>query len=250
MTRLVFLCLLAVFLGANCGGSGAKPQADLAPDDSEGEAAREEMWLPESQPYRITLGDALSIKFFYYPHYDFAALVRPDGMVSVPLLGEVRAAGMRPSELEQLIRTHYAQVVAEPEVAVMVTEFGNQRVFVFGEVRQPGAYSLMGEMTVVDAVVVAGGVQPGANRSSVVVMRKSTDGRYVARKVDLEARLKGRETEIVYLAPADIVYVPLSAIGKLDVFVDQFFTKLTPAWRFYILGRNVVDPGGQAIISE
>ncbi len=250
MTRLVFLCLLAVFLGANCGGSGVKPQADLAPGDSEGEVVQEEIWLPESQPYRITVGDALNIDFFYYPQYNVLALVRPDGMVTIPLLGEVKAAGRRPAELEQMIRARYAEVVAEPEVAVMVSEFGNQRVFVFGEVHEPGAYALTGEMTVVDAVVLAGSVKPDADRSSVVLMRKSPDGHYVARKVDLEARVRGRETEIVYLAPADIVYVPMSAIGKVDQFVDLFFAKLSPAWRFYILGRDIIDPEGQTIISQ
>jgi polysaccharide export outer membrane protein len=248
--RLVFLCLLAVFLGANCGGSGAKPQADLNAGGGGGEVTEDELWLPESQPYKMGVGDALTVRFFYYPLYDFTALVRPDGMVTVPLLGEVKAAGIRPSELEQMIRSHFADVVAEPEVSVMVTAFGNQRVFVFGEVAEPGAYALMGDMTVVDAVVVAGGVRPAAGRNSVVLMRKSPEGHYVARKVDLDARLRGRETEIIYLAPADIVYVPVSAIGKVDRFVDQFFAKLTPAWRFYILGRDVIDPDGQTIISQ
>jgi len=250
VTRLVFLCLLAVFLGANCGGSGAKPQADLAPGGSEGEVAQEEIWLPESQPYRITLGDALSIQFFYYAHYNFIAVVRPDGMVTIPLMGEVKAVGMRPVELEQLIRAHYTEVVAEPEVAVLVTEFANQRVFVFGEVGQPGGYPLMGEMTVLDAVAVAGGIQKGGGGNSVILMRKSPNGRYAARKIDLDAKIRGRDSEIVYLAPADIVYVPLSAIGKVDKFVDQFFLKLSPAWRFYILGRNVIDSEGQTLISE
>jgi polysaccharide export outer membrane protein len=250
VTRPVFLCLLVVLLGAGCGGSGAKPETELAPGGAEGETAIEEVWLPESQPYRMTVGDALSINFFYYPLYNLAAVVRPDGMVTIPLMGDVKAAGMKPVELEQMIRTRYAEVLAEPEVAVMVTNFGNQRVFVFGEVAEPGAYPLMGEMTVVDAVVVAGGIRQDARRDGLILMRKSSDGHYVAKKIDLEAKIRGRESEIVYLAPADIVYVPLSAIGKVDRFVDQFFGQLTPAWRFYILGRDVIDPEGQTIISR
>jgi len=248
--RLVMLCLLTVVMAAGCGGSGAKPQTSLDPSEYEGGATQDDVWLPEAQPYRMTVGDALNVKFFYYPLYDFSTVVRPDGMVSIPLMGEVKAAGVRPSELEERIREHYTEVVAEPEVSVMVSEFGNQRVFVFGEVQVPGPYPLIGEMTVLDAVVAAGGITPAAGRNGLVLMRKSPDGRYVARSIDIEAKIQGRDTEIVYLAPSDIVYVPLSAIGKLDRFVDQFFNKLSPAWRFYIMGRDVVDPERQTIISQ
>jgi polysaccharide export outer membrane protein len=250
VTRFVLIFALAVALCTGCGGPGAKPEADLTSEGLKEDAGYSEMWLPESEPYRLTVGDALTIKFFYYPLYDFTALVRPDGMVTVPLMGDVKAAGLKPSELEQVIRAHYTEVVAEPEVAVMVTNFGNQRVFVFGEVADPGAYPLAGRMSVIDAVVVAGGIRPEADGNGVVLMRRSAEGSYVARLVDLDAKISGRDTEVVYLAPADIVYVPLSAIGKLDRFVDQFFNKLTPAWRFYILGREVVGPEGETIISQ
>jgi polysaccharide export outer membrane protein len=192
----------------------------------------------------------LRVKFFYYPQYDIIAEVRPDGMVTIPLMGEVKAAGVRPLELEQTIRTKYAEVLAEPEVSVMVSDFGNQRVFVFGEVYAPGAYPLVGDMTVIDAVAVAGGLKMDGGGKNIVLMRKAADGQYVAKKIDLEAKIYGRDSEIVFLAPADIVYVPLSAIGKVDKFVNQFFSRLSPAWRFYILGRNVIDPEGQTIIGE
>jgi protein involved in polysaccharide export with SLBB domain len=248
--RLVLICLLAVVTAAGCGGSGAKPQTGLNTADPGEEGTWEDVWLPEATPYRMTVGDALTIKFFYYPLYDFSTLVRPDGMVSIPLMGEVKAAGMKPSDLEKMIRDRYTEIVAEPEVSVLVTEFGNQRVFVFGEVQVPGPYPLVGNMTVLDALVAAGGPKDAAHNSDVVLMRKSPDGRYVARTVDIEAKIRGRDDEIVYLAPSDIVYVPLSAIGKLDRFVDQFFNKLSPAWRFYIMGRDVVDPERQTIISQ
>jgi protein involved in polysaccharide export with SLBB domain len=247
---MAFICLLAALLAANCGGSGQKPQTGFASDDGRTGADQEDIWLPEAEPYRMTVGDVLSVKFFYYPDYDVVATVRPDGMVTIPHVGELKAAGVRPVELEEEIRNRYAEVLAEPEVSVMVAEFGNQRIFVFGEVQSPGAYPLAGMMTVVDAVVVAGGTKEAAGFNNVILMRKSADGRYVARKLDLGAKLSGRDTEMVALAPADIVFVPLSGIGKLDRFVDQFFHKLTPAWRFYILGRNVADPDQETIISQ
>jgi polysaccharide export outer membrane protein len=214
------------------------------------EGLEERLVLPEPAPYRMAVGDMLAVRFFYYKTYDFGATVRPDGMITVPLIGEIRAAGMRPVELEEIIRTHYADVVAEPAVSVIVTEFANQRVFVFGAVGSPGAYPLIGSMTVLDAIAGAGDVKPSGQRDSIVLMRKSGDGQYVARLIDIEAKVSGRDTEIVYLSPTDIVYVPLSTIGKVDQFVDQFFHQLSPAWRFYMLGREAVNPEGQTIFSN
>jgi polysaccharide export outer membrane protein len=239
-----------VALLVGCGGSGPKPESDVVQGAGSGEDLSEALVFPEPEPYRMGVGDAMSVKFFYYPPYDFHALIRPDGIVKIPLVGEVKAAGMRPLELEELIRTRYSEMLAEPEVSVMITDFANQRVFVFGEVEAPGAYPLMGNMTVLDAIVGAGGFKATGLKDSVILMRKSADGRYVAKRVDIASRIAGRESDAIYLAATDVVYVPMSAIGKLDQFVDQFFNKITPTWRFYLLGREVVDPEGQTIISK
>jgi polysaccharide export outer membrane protein len=249
VTRLTLLFLLALVAAAGCGGSKPMPEADvIAP--GQGGTSEEAAVLPEPQPYTMAIGDLLNIKFFYYPEYDFTAAVRPDGMVTVPLLGEVKASGVRPKDLESLIRARYADVLAEPEVTVMVTEFASQRYFVFGEVVSPGAYALYGNATLLDAIAQAGNIRPTGRWDSVILMRKAPDGSYVARKVDVEATLSGRDTEVVYLLPADIIYVPMSAIAKVDEFVDQFFNRLTPVWRFYILGRDVVDPKAETFIGQ
>jgi polysaccharide export outer membrane protein len=171
-------------------------------------------------------------------------------MVTIPLLGEVRATGTTPAELQALVRARYAEVLAEPEVSVMVTQFASQRFFVFGEVASPGAYPLMGSVTVMDAIAQAGNVESSGRMDSIILMRKTPDGRYVGRKVDLLAKLSGRDSEIVYVAPTDVIFVPMSTIGKVDQFVDLFFTRLSPTWRFYLLGREVIDPEGQTIISK
>jgi protein involved in polysaccharide export with SLBB domain len=249
LTRALFLCLLVLALGAGCGGSKARPEADIAAVGAAG--GSEPTWeLPEPEPYRMTPGDVLNVKFFYYSPYDFSVVVRPDGMVTIPLMGDVKAAGVRPAELEALIRERYKDVLAEPEVAVMVMEFANQRFFVFGEVGDPGAYPLLGRMTVLDAIAQAGDVTPTGRRDDVILMRKTPDGRYAAQVVDVEAKIEGKDSDALYLLPADIVYVPMTTIGKVDEFVDLFFTKLTPAWRFYLTGQAVLDPTGEFLINR
>jgi polysaccharide export outer membrane protein len=196
------------------------------------------------------VGDVLSITFFYYPRYNVLVTVRPDGMVTVPLLGEVRAEGVRPAELESLIRSRYAEVVAEPEVAVIVAEFADQRVFVFGEVNKPGMYPLMGAMTLIDAIAQAGGIATTGKSGSVILMRRSETGEYAGQKVDIASVLESENSQSIRLMPIDIVYVPMKAIAKVDLFVEQFFKDLTPAMLFYMYGRDIVTKDGEVIIGR
>jgi polysaccharide export outer membrane protein len=170
--------------------------------------------------------------------------------VTVPLVGEVHAEGMRPSELEDVIRARYAEVLVEPEVSVIVTEFANQRVFVFGEVLDPGAIDLKGSSTVLDAVAEAGGITPAGRTDSIILIRQQPDGMFAGTRVNLQDLLAGRPGESLVLKPRDVVYVPMTFIAKVDVFVDQFFAKLTPAWYFFIAGREVLNPEGRYIIGR
>lgn len=206
--------------------------------------------VPERPPYRLTVGDRLAIEFFYYPAYDVNVIVRPDGMVTIPLVGEIQAEGKMPSEIEALVRTKYAEVLAEPEVSVIVTEFADQRIFVFGEVYNPGAFDFKGSSTVLDAIAGAGGITYNGRSDSVILIRQQPDGMFAGTRVNLQDVLAGRPGEGIFLNAGDVVYVPLTFIAKVDVFVDQFFANLTPAWYFFIAGREVLNPEGRFIIGR
>ena len=206
--------------------------------------------IPERDPYTMSVGDVLLIKFFYYRNYDMTLIVRPDGMVTVPPLGEVRAEGMRPSELEDLIREGYTEILAEPEVSVIVAEFGNQRVFVFGEVNDPGVFDLKGRLTVLDAVAQAGGLTYNGRSDSIILIREGPDGKFGGTRVNLQDLLAGRTSENMFLKPSDVVYVPMTFIAKVNVFVDQFFDNITPTWLFFMYGREVLNPEGRYIIGR
>jgi protein involved in polysaccharide export with SLBB domain len=166
------------------------------------------------------------------------------------LVGEVMAAGMKPTDLETVIRSRYAEVVAEPEVAVIVAEFADQTIFVFGEVQKPGAYPLAGSMTLLDALARAGGVAETGKAGSVILMRRTDTGDYSGRKVDLNAVLGTEAVESTPLMPRDVIYVPKTAIAKVDLFVSQFFRELSPAWLFYLYGHQVLTREGRVIIGQ
>ncbi len=235
--------ILAALIGLVMG-CGSKPQPSL------NFPTTNEIKLPERPSYRIAVGDLLSIKFFYYPNYNINVYVRPDGIVTIPLLGEVKAEGMKPSELEAIIRAKYSEVIAEPEVSVIVSEFAEQRVFVFGEVKSPGAVTYLGSMTIIDAIANAGGALPSGRLSSVILMRRMEDGKYVGQRINVDEILGSENPDNVYLMPRDIVYVPMTAIAKVDKFVEQFFHRITPVWLFYIYGDRAIRQSGNVIIGQ
>jgi polysaccharide export outer membrane protein len=266
LPRIAVLLPVAVtLLALACGAPRPEPEQDLtARPESEEETAQavaaqadtagaEEppvIVLPERDPYRMTVGDEISVWFFYYPAYNVGVVVRPDGYVTIPLVGEVKAEGMTPSELEAIVRDRYSRELAEPEVSVIVTEFADQRVFVFGEVYEPGAYAIRGSATVLDAVAEAGGMTYNGRTDSVILIRQQPDGTFAGTRVNLQDLLAGRPAEDTMLKPGDVVYVPMTFIAKVDVFVDQFFAKLTPTWYFFIAGREVLNPEGRYIIGR
>src|SRR5215471_2504061 len=111
----------------------------------------------EPAEYRIGFGDELEIKFFYTPELTTIAIVRPDGRINLPLIGDVVAVRRSPVELAGRIRAAYASQVQRPDVTVNVRTFVTQRVFVGGEVTHPGVQSLVGPLTVLQAIMGAEG---------------------------------------------------------------------------------------------
>jgi protein involved in polysaccharide export with SLBB domain len=231
-------CLIAL-----CGCAGPKPKPELAA------SAAPPITLPERPAYRLGVGDRLDIRFIYNPTYNVNVVVRPDGVVTVPYVGEVNVDGMTPGDLQNLIQARYAEIVAAPDVAVIVDESASRQVMVFGEVRTPGAYDLRGPMTVLDVIASAGGVTYTGKKDSIVLIRRAQDGTFGGTKLNLDDILDGRGNNVMVM-PRDVIYVPISSIGKVDIFVEQFMANITPAWFFFIEGKDVVNPKGTYIIGH
>ena len=170
-------------------------------------AAQDREAAPEAEDYVIGVGDVLKVAVWKNPELDTTALVRPDGHISLPLLGEVRAVGLRPVELQQALDQAYERYVTAPGVAVIVAEIHSRKVFVTGEVEEPGAYELQPRMRLLQALAMAGGLTPYA-KDRVVVLRQLPNG---------EQRIEVRPSRIVsgrhladnlLLRPGDTLVVP------------------------------------------
>ncbi len=158
--------------------------------------------------YRIGAEDILQISVFSNEALSRTVPVRPDGMISLPLLNDVKAAGLTPMELRDAIMKRLVEFVPSPEVAVIVTEVKSFMISVIGQVAKPGRYDLRSSATIVDALAMAGGFKEFAGRAKIMVTR--TEGGVTKRipfNYDKLHETKNPQ-ENFDLRPGDIVIVP------------------------------------------
>ena len=159
-------------------------------------------------PYRIGPGDVLEVSVWKDQNLDRTVPVRPDGMISFPLLNDVQAAGLTPMQLRDTLTEKLKQYVSMPEVAVVVREIHSFTVSVLGQVKNPGRYEFKSATTVLDALATAGGLSEFASPSDIVVLRENAKGR-IRIPFDYSGVVKrANRTEILALQPGDVVVVP------------------------------------------
>jgi len=158
--------------------------------------------------YRIGPEDTLLISVWRNEAISRSVPVRPDGMISLPLLNDVKAAGYTPAELRDVLAARLAEFMPSPEVSVIVTEVRSFKVSVLGEVAKPARYELKSATTVLDVLALAGGLTEFAARSRIVIMRPERDG--VKRILFNYNKVVGGggEQGNLQLEPGDIVLVP------------------------------------------
>jgi polysaccharide export outer membrane protein len=185
---------------------------------------------PEKE-YHLQPGDSLDVKFFYNPELNESGIiVRPDGRISLQLAPEIMAAGLTPAQLSDTLKKRYAKELANTEgITVIVRTFSSQRVYVDGEVGKPGMVDLVGQMTVLQSIAVAGGFKDSARTQEVIVIRKTPEKKPFTIVVDLDKTRYGEDrNQDIALMPYDIVYVPKSTIANVNMFVDQYIRKNIP----------------------
>jgi polysaccharide export outer membrane protein len=160
------------------------------------------------EEYRIGPEDTLLVSVWKNDAISKTVPVRPDGMVSLPLVQDVRAAGLTPLELRDMLAKKLAEYIPNPEVSVIVTEVRSFKVSVIGEVVKPARYELKSRTTVLDVLALAGGLNEFAARTRIVILR--TDGK-VMRRIPFNYNKvigAGGERDNLYLQPGDVVVVP------------------------------------------
>ncbi len=185
--------------------------------------------LYPAKEYKIQFGDQLDIKFLYNPELNETMPVRPDGRITLQLVGDLMVVDMTPTQLAEALKSRYAAEIRKPEVTVIIRQFAAQKIFVDGEVIRPGLLPIVGPMTVSQAIAQSGGFGYDARKNEVVLIRQNPAGKPLVTVLDMEKWQRGIDmTNDINLMPYDMVFVPKSPIGEVDKWVDQYIRKLLP----------------------
>jgi len=174
----------------------------------------------ESGPYLIQAGDEISIRFYLTPELDEDIRIPPDGMLSLRLIGPIKATDKTTEELSEELQNEYKRELKSPDIAVMLRKTQSNQVFVGGEVQRPQAVQYTPNMTPIEAVLNAGGFKQSAKLAHVLIIRKDENGKPVPYEVDLKRMLAG-SVESIPIQPLDIVYVPKTQIARVNQLLDK-----------------------------
>jgi polysaccharide biosynthesis/export protein len=162
-----------------------------------------------AEEYTIGSDDLLVVNVWKEPEISRNVVVRPDGKISLPLLGDLRASGRTPVQLQEEIKAQLSNYLTNPEVAVIVQEARSQKFNILGEVEHPGSYPLSRSMTVLDAIAIAGGLRDFAKGRKIYVLRVAADGSRARLQFNYKEVIKGQSlSQNVELQPRDTVVVP------------------------------------------
>jgi polysaccharide export outer membrane protein len=158
-------------------------------------------------PYTVGAGDVLNIFVWNEKDLSPVVVVRPDGVISVPLIGEVNVLGKTPVEIQLALQKRFQALVVDPRVTVTVAEIHSRVVYIIGEVARPGAYPLNSSLDVLQLIAQAGGLTPFASRKHIRVVAANGSAQIVP--FDYKKVLHGApENQRISLAPGDTVVVP------------------------------------------
>jgi polysaccharide export outer membrane protein len=164
---------------------------------------------PHDNSFIIGNDDVLAINVWKEPDISKSIPVRSDGKISLPLVGEVQAAGQTPLKLETELASRLKNYISEPEVTVMVEQINSQKFNILGRVSKPGSYVLVNSPTVLDALALAGGFRDFAKRKSIYVLRQNPDGTQSKLKFNYKEVIQGvNPSQNVKLQTRDTVVVP------------------------------------------
>ena len=204
-----------------------------ASNEAKGPAAFVMPAPPQEQgEYVLQVGDSIDVTFYYHPDNNQQnLLVRPDGKIYLPLLGEVQAAGLTAPQVAEAITKRSSTSLRDPKVAVNVRTLNPTRVFVGGEVFKPGFVTYTPGLTAVQAAMQVGGWKDTADLQEVVLLQKTSEGssEYRPSKINLGKVVELGDTKAdIVLGPSDVLVFPKTGIAKANVWMLQYVINMIP----------------------
>jgi polysaccharide export outer membrane protein len=208
LTLVLFLLGLLLVPAASFAADSQAKVKEQPAQKSAAEPSQQTSRTPGAD-YVIGTDDLLFISVWKEPDLTRTVPVRPDGKITLPLVGDITASGLTPEQLQENITKLLGNYVSSPAVTVTVQEVRSQRFNVVGEVQKPGAYSLIKPMTVLDGIALAGGLKDFANSKKIYVLRTKADGSQVRLPFNYKDVIKGKDiSQNVELEAHDTIVVP------------------------------------------
>ena len=233
----------AVAAIASCTSTSNMPLAPPVPAPTMVSAAN----LP---PYRIQVGDILDVRLMLNPELNEEVAVRPDGYISTTVVPDELAYGRTVAELTAALRHDYSKDLHNPRLTVEVKSFAPTRIYVGGEVTNPGEYINVGPtLTLSQAMARAGGHKPSGDTHAVFIIRRGPNDVPEFLSTRYNSVIGGVDAkDDVRLAPYDVVYVPKTGVAEVFTWFNQYFQQFVPvSWGFSYLVNN--NTGGTSVVS-
>ena len=193
---------------------------------------------PAPAEYRIATGDEIDIIVPLNPELNVRTFVRPDGKISLELVDEIVAEGQTTAELTEHLQNAYSTELRDPEISVNVVSMA-ARIYVDGQVERPGEYPWTRQVTAMQAVALAGGLRETATPKQLIVVRRGAGGEQQVFEIDLQQVAEGKgDSRDMFLAAYDTVYVPMSRVADVNLWVDQYIRQNIP-----ISPKKALPPG-------
>jgi polysaccharide export outer membrane protein len=217
--RLLVLVLLALAMGVPCAAQSrpAGTSADDAANDKGQRPSAATAGFQERNPrYGLRKGDSFDVDFTFSPEFNQTVVVQPDGYITLRGAGSLRVEGQTVPELTETIKKAYANILHNPVVTVALKDFEKPYFVAAGQVAKPGKYELRSDLTLVEAVAIAGGFTENSKHSQVVLFRRVSDQLVEARLFNVKQMLQSHDlSEDAHLRPGDMIFVPQNAISKI-----------------------------------
>jgi protein involved in polysaccharide export with SLBB domain len=215
----------SIRFSAQARQANRKPQSSAVADRSE---ADHPVPAERNPRYRICRDDVLLLSFPLSPELNQKVMVQPDGFISLQTAGDVHVEGLTVRELAEAVKKAYAHILHDPIVDVDLADFQKPLYTVLGQVGKPGQYDLRNDITVTQAIAVAGGFAPTA-KTQVFLYRAVSANWAEVRELKLKDLLNGKNiSEDVHLRPGDMIFVPEKFISNFKKYVPYSFNISPP----------------------
>jgi len=214
--KLTVLVLISVLTGSFLARAQTSAPVAATSQVSTG-STTQPAFAQRAERYQLRKSDSFEIDFALSPELNQAITVQPDGYITLRSAGTIPAEGLTIPELTEKIREAYLGILHDPIITIELKDFDKPYFIASGQLGKPGKYDLRSDLTITEAVAVAGGFTEASKHSQVVLFRPGQNGMTEARIINVKKMLKSHDlAEDIHLKPGDMIFVPQNQYSKIS----------------------------------